>query len=91
MKRHKELSHIYQSSLLYIFHLSTGIVKAASAIVSDKLLFVIELITVICGSRKDNYLILKILIIVRTNPVCNIASYGSITSKNKTGIVRVHI
>jgi hypothetical protein len=84
MKRHKELSRI---CLTY----STGIVKAASSIVSDKLLFIIELIAVICGSSNANYLIMKALVANRTNPVYSIASYGAITCKNKTSIVRVYI
>src|SRR5674536_317206 len=73
------------------FTYSTGIVKAASAIVSDKLLFVIELIAVICGSINSNYLIMKILFTIRTNPVCSIARYAAITLKNKAGIVRIYI
>jgi hypothetical protein len=53
--------------------------------------FVVELITVICWSRNTNDIIMKMLLTIRTNPACNITSYGAITRENWTGTVRIYI
>ena len=67
---HKELSHVYQSSLMYMFKL---FFRNCEDCVYHRIwqTFVVELITVICWSRNTNDIIMKMLLTIRTNPVCN--------------------